>query len=316
MSRITWRAGICLVASTLAAVGASAATVQPADDPGVKPRIATSVSLAAEEPRFGASAAPGQFGLSGRRSGWALELFGRPAWNGVWVAQVATGAVSFGPDSFLGAEDASLSSSSLGVGAGLRAVSGRFALEAVWHRVRTRDLIPFGDPRGSFFEEFGGEEAPFYADPDEKARADLCVAQLIFRVPFGSGATGMFFGVGGGIARVEDPVTEAFGRGEFLGDVPPELQDLIETDVTPNQSAPVFGGSLGVELEIGRLFVRPRVDILFGRELTVGYGLRLGFAGFGLDDLMMEEEALSLEVHNSMTPRFLLFSVDIGLTTG
>ena len=31
---------------------------------------------------------------------------------------------------------------------------------------------------------------------------------------------------------------------------------------------------------------------------------------------MPEWEAPTLEVHNSMTPRFLLFSVDIGLTTG
>ena len=316
MSRITGCAGICLLASALAPAPASAAPAQPTDGPGAKRRIATSVSLAAEEPALAAPPAPGQFGLSGPRSGRALELFVRPAWNGVWVNQVATGSISLGPDSFLGSEDASLSSSSFGGGAGMRAVSGRFALEAVWHRLRTRDLIPFGDPREGFFEEFGDEEAPFYSDPDEKARADLYVAQLIFREPFGSGAAGMFFGVGGGIARVEDPVTEAFGRGDFLGEVPPEFQDLIETDVTPDQSAPVFGGSFGVVFEIGRLFVRPRLDVLFGRELSVGYRLRLGVGAFGEDELMPEGEALTLEVHNSMTPRFLLFSVDIGLTTG
>ena len=313
MSRTVWCAGIWFLASALAAAGASAATAQPADGPDPRRRIPTSVSVTAKEPTLAGSSAPGQFGRSGPRSGWALELFGRPAWNGVRVNQTATGTISLGPDSFIGATDASLSSASLGGGAGVRAVSGRFAIEAVWHRVRTRDLIPFGDAGEGLFDEFGDEEGPFYAGPDEKARADLYVAQLIFRVPFRSGAAGMFFGVGGGTVRVEDPVTEAFGRGAFLGDVPPEVEDLIETEVTPNQSALVFGGSLGVEFGIGRLFVRPRMDIFFGRELTVDYQLRL--AGLGLGELLPEDEALGIEVYNSMTPRFLLFSVEIGLTT-
>lgn len=68
--------------------------------------------------------------------------------------------------------------------------------------------------------------------------------------------------------------------------------------------------------EIGRRFVRPRVDVPFGRELSVGHQLRIRLAAFGEDELMPEREALTLDVHNRMAPRLLLFSVNVGLTTG
>lgn len=147
---------------------------------------------------------------------------------------------------------------------------------------------------------------------DDNARADLFLAQVFFRSAAGERRVSFFVGAGAGLLRVEDPRTQGLRAGEFLDAVPADFRSLIELDIAADQSALVFGGSLGLSLRAGRLFLRPRFDGFFGRPLAVDY--RFEFGGGG--ELFPADHAPALLLEGRITPRFLFLGFDIGFTTG
>ena len=122
----------------------------------------------------------------------------------------------------------------------------------------------------------------------------------------------MFVAAGAGILRVDDPRVAALRDESFLEEVPANFRSFFETELTADRTALAFGGSLGLSIRAGRLFLRPRLDAFFGRPLLATYRVRFG-SGDG--SFLPPGQAPVLTLESSMTPRFLFLGVDIGFTT-
>ena len=255
--------------------------------------------VAAARPGTGGEAAAGQFA---RASSWGFEVFGRGSWNRTGGREEVTIGVSAGED-----RDSVTSKSDLGAwdpggGLGVRATRGRVGVEASWLRIRTRAVRRFAPYAGA-----SGADADDLAvdlSLDGTADADLFVGQIVVRTAPGGAVTG-FFGLGAGWLRVSDPVAGEFEAGAPLGAVPPELLSAFAVEVESDAGQAVLGGSAGVTIQAGRVFLRPRVEAWVGRELAGNYRIVFGAPLLPGD--------IGIDLSSTLRPTFLMFAVDLGL---
>lgn len=295
-----------LIGAVLMIAGGSSAFAESPESPRRAERSSTDEDAEAS--------APGQGMFAGGRTGWAVEAFARPAWGQVHATSDDSIGVVIGADSITESVRGSGSSLILGGGAGARLTRGRFGVEAAWQRLRSAELTPFSITADApALDELTDADVRF-AVGDDEARADLFLGQVFYRTAADGQRVSIFVGAGVGFVRVDDPVTAQIQAGDFLDAVPAEFRLLAEPEVVADQSALVFGGSLGLSIRAGRVFLRPRLDAFFGRSLTVTHQFR-----FGQDFLPSDfpsDQVPVLDLESSITPRFIFLGVDIGFTTG
>ncbi len=253
---------------------------------------------------------------------WEFEVFGRGGAAGL----SARGEVSFGveiPDPNFALSDTerfpdlTTSARSANWGAGLRARRGRWGLEGQYHRVDTSVFLPTALIRETSIE--GSGDIPLL-----EAATDLVAVLGVLEFPFRSGPSGFFVGLGAGYAVMGNREASRVPMGdsgtgfsdETFGDAENVLlsASLSPRDYHADRGSLLVGGTAGLTLRTGRLFLRPRLDVFLGGTRTteeswdfdIGVsapGQRFDFAG-----------VVALET--AVRPRFFLFSVDVGLSFG
>lgn len=272
---------------------------------------------------FRAAASAGAQGFSGS-SGMQIELFGRAGLSLLNVTAEDAFAISIGPDDASESVSASRLVSEVGWGGGARLMWGAWGVEGAYSIFESFALSPswlVADDTGGAEVQAGVLDQPFVA-----SRANLVVGQLVrtFRLP-GSGELSLGFGAGW--MRVTDSTTDRLLAGvsipppdEITGEVPPDLPpDFLEALVpdvqfTADRSAIVAAGSLGIAFRMGRVLLRPRVDVIIAPALTTD--MTLGFPGLADLELPGAEDlgGFNFVYSTSVQPRIFLLSVDVGFS--
>lgn len=276
---------------------------------------------ALESPALATAAAQGFPGSSGTR----MELFGRAGLVSLNASVEDSLGLALGvPDDPLHVVSASQRVSEFGWGAGARLMSGGWGIEGTYTIFESLALSP-----GWLIPvETGISEATtgVFELPVVASRADVFVGQVVRAFPLSGGRMELFIGLGAGWMRATDSSTDrllsgagvpgsAQITGDLLPDAPPELVSAFvpEIEFTADRSSLVYAGSVGLSMRVGRILLRPRVDIIIARalttELTVGFP---GLAELGVPEAG-EVDALEFIHTTSVTPRIFMFSVDIGL---
>ena len=272
----------------------------PADEPS------------ADEVRPAEAAGEAQMGFSSG-TGARIEVFGRAG----LVALRVSSTDSFGFGAMAGADspDQSVSlsrrSSQFGWGGGARLLYGNWGIEGSYGIFRSVDLTPGGVYRDLADEDSDNPELA--ADlPLVASRVDLLLAQGIGAFPLAGGSMELSFGLGAGWIRATDSTTDRFLEGAaFNLGLQPDAPLVPDFDFEADRSSIVYVGSMGLSFRLGRLLLRPRVDVVFGptltTSLTAGADLELG----------EEVDVPPLEVrwNSTLKPTILFFAVDIGLSS-
>lgn len=240
-----------------------------------------------------------------------VELFGRAGLVLLHVSATDSLGVRFGPEADGVSVSGSRFTTEFGGGAGARLLYGNWGIEGSYAAFSSLDLSPGGLPLGS---EAGGEPAVAITDTLRvvASRADLFVFQALGALPLGRGGVEVSIGLGAGWLRVSDSTTDDLLAGAWLPEHDPAAAGIpllvpeIEFEADRNSIVPA--GSLGVAFRLGRLLLRPRVDVAFGRALTTGLSIALP---------EIDELAAGPEIYRdtSLKPTVVLFSVDIGLSS-
>lgn len=246
------------------------------------------------------AATPGQPARA--MSSWGFEVFGRGGWNRVRSTEEVTLGLSAGEDRDSVTAEDDLATWDFSGGLGVRAVRGRIGFEASWQRIRTEALRRFATTAG---ESGTGLDDAGVNLAETEADADLFAGQIVVSLSPGSRVSG-FVGLGAGWLRVTDPVAAEFEAGTPLGEVPPELRSAFEVQVESDAGQAVLGGSAGLTIRAGRVFIRPRVEAWVGRELAGSYRI-----GFGADEPLFQG-GIGIDVSSRLRPMILAFAVDIG----
>lgn len=261
-------------------------------------------------------------GFSGS-SGIQMELFARAGLSLLNVtAEESLGLPAPTPDDALSLS-ASRLVSEFGWGAGARLRSGQWGIEGSYSIFESLSLSP-----GWLVADAEGVEATTAVLdlPLAASRAGVLVGQIVRTFPMSGGRTELFLGLGAGWMRVTDsstdrllsglsvPAPDEIAGGQLPPDIPLDFLEALtpELEFTADRDSVVVAGSLGLSFRVGRILVRPRLDVIIPRALTTE--LTLGFPG--LADIAPPGEDLgALEIHykTSVTPRIFLLSVDIGL---
>ena len=293
-------AGLVLTAAFVAASVASAAAMDAPDER----KIGQAPTAEVDSADSGAQSSS----RAGGRSDWGFEVFARGSAGNVHVNETINVAATFDDDPIADSLGGAGSVWDLGGGGGVRLRYRRFAFEAVYERLASEQLIPLVATVGSdVLEELQADSSAFRVDGD-RANADLFLGQFIYELPIANAPGSIFFGVGGGVIRIEDPVSEAFRTADFTPDLD---ADLFSAVVTTDQTGFLFGASAGAAVEFGRFYVRPRVDLFFGQRVTAKYEIRANLEGTVFDDLGDVPE-IAFAADSTITPRLLLVSVEIG----
>lgn len=279
---------------------------------------------APESPAAAALASAAAQGFSGS-SGTRMELFGRAGLVSLNASVEDSLGLALGvPDDPLHVVSASQRVSEFGWGAGARLMSGSWGIEGTYTIFESLALSP-----GWLIPvETGISEATtgVFELPVVPSRADVFVGQVVRAFPLSGGRMELFIGLGAGWMRATDSSTDrllsgagvpgsAQITGDLLPDAPPELVSAFvpEIEFTADRSSLVYAGSVGLSMRVGRILLRPRVDVIIARALTTE--LTVGFPGLAELGVLEAGEVDALEfIHTtSVTPRIFMFSVDIGL---
>lgn len=272
---------------------------------------------------FRTTAAVGAQGFSGS-SGMRIELFGRGGLSMLNVSAEDTLAISAGPEGGSESSSASRLVPEIGWGGGARLMSGDWGVEGAYTIFESFALSPswlvFDDNAGPEVQT-GLLDQPFVA-----SRANLLVGQFVRAFRLSSGAE-LSLGVGAGWMRVADSSTDRLLSGvsipapdEVVGEVPPELSpDFLETlvpevEFAADRTSIVVAGSLGFAFQVGRMLLRPRVDVIIVPALTTE--MTLGFPSLADLELPGVEDVGDFEFRysTSVKPRVFLLSVDVGFS--
>ena len=257
-------------------------------------------------------------------SGLRIELFGRPGLSLLNVAAEDSITISAGPESAGESIAASRLVSEVGWGGGARLMSGNWGVEGTYSIFESLAL----SPSWLVTDEHAGPDVPtgLLDQPFVASRANLVVGQLVrtFRL---SNSAELSLGAGAGWMRVTDSSTDRVLSGvaipapdETTGEVPPELPpEFLETlvpevEFTADRSSIVFAGSLAVAFQVGRMLLRPRVDMIVARALTTE--MTLAFPRLADLELPGAEDVgdFDFRYSTSVRPRIFLLSLDIGLS--
>ena len=195
-------------------------------------------------------------------------------------------------------------------GAGLRVVRGRWGVEVQHHRVAGRGFTPAAMMRETRW--FGAQDLTIRDSAD-----DLLSAFAVREFPLANGrarfhlaAGGGYLLMGGDSGRLElDDVPPGISRIASLGDASHEATiEMTEGDFRADRGALVLGGSLGLTLRMGRMFLRPRLDAFLGRARTTqeSWDMNIHFAE------VQDQTVSRMTLNTTVRPRFFLFSVDVG----
>ncbi len=195
-------------------------------------------------------------------------------------------------------------------GAGLRVIRGRWGLEVQHHRVAGRGFMPATMVRET---NWRGAQELALTDSANDLLSVFAVREFSLldeRVSFYLAAGGGYLLMGGDSGRLtlDDVPPGISGAYDFGGESYEATMEVVGGDFRADRGALVFGGSLGLTLRMGRMFLRPRLDAFVGRarDTEESWDMRFDFPEVGVHD----RDTMAL--HTSVRPRFLLFSVDVG----
>ena len=260
---------------------------------------------------------------------WRLEVFASPAWNGLRTAAedgYSWGVHSTGTGSrdWARTADASRLSAGFGWGGGVRLSRGPWGVEAAYRQIRSKDLTPshllldtgaYSGLVNSITEAGGSEpvELDPAATPDRplpRSRGDLFFGQ-VFRTFRLRPKAELSVGLGAGHLRVTDDRTdELLARDWGSLTLPDFFQGWfgVETGFTAHRNRFVLGGSVGLTTEVGRLLIRPRLEVIVPTDsLTTAFDYEL--------EVRDPERTQRLEgvIFTSVDPVLFLMSVEIGI---
>ncbi len=195
-------------------------------------------------------------------------------------------------------------------GAGLRVMRGRWGVEVQHHRVAERTFTPAAMMRE--ISLFGSQDLPLTESAD-----DLLSAFAVWEMPLANGQARFYLAAGGGYLlmggdsgrlALED-LPPGISRSTVLGDAPGGASlRMTEGDFRADRGVVVAGGSLGLTLKMGRMFLRPRLDAFLGGARTTeeSWGMHFDLAG------VRDQTASTMTLDTTMRPRLFLFSVEVG----
>ncbi len=195
-------------------------------------------------------------------------------------------------------------------GAGLRVIRSRWGLEVQHHRVAGRGFMPSAMVRET---NWRGAQELAITDSANDLLSVFAVREffrLDERVSFYLAAGGGYLLMGGDSGRLAlNDIPPGVSRtGDFGGESVEATIQMTRRDFRADRGVAIFGGSLGLTLRMGRMFLRPRLDAFVGRarDTEESWDMRFDFPEVGVHD----RDTMAL--HTSVRPRFLLFSVDVG----
>ena len=282
-----------MLTALLGAVGAGPAA---ADDEAKRPRPQEQPGQRAESPEANEQA-----------SLWEFQVFGRGGAAGL----VARGEASLALASTVSPTDETVGySREASWGAGLRLLRGRWGLEVQHHRVAGRVFTPSAMVRETSWR--GVQDLTITDSAD-----DLLSALATWEVPLHDKRASFYLAVGGGYLlvggdsgrlRLNDLPPGVSRTGSFDGESREVTIEMTGGDFRADRGVVVFGGSFGLTLKMGRMFLRPRLDVFFGgaRSTEERWDMQFDFAE------VQHQRETSMTLHTAMRPRFFLFSVDVG----
>ena len=195
-------------------------------------------------------------------------------------------------------------------GAGLRVIRGRWGLEVQHHRVAGRGFMPAAMARET---NWRGAQELAITDSANDLLSAFAVREFPLRderVRFYLAAGGGYLLMGGDSGRlaVNDLPPGISGAYDFGGESYDGSIEVVGGDFRADRGVAIFGGSLGLTLRMGRMFLRPRLDAFVGRarDTEESWDMR-----FDLPEVESHGND-TMTLQTSVRPRFLLFSVDVG----
>ena len=267
-----------------------------ADDGAKRPRPQEQSGHLAQSPEADEQVSP-----------WELQVFGRGGAAGL----VARGEASLALASAVSPPDETVGySREASWGAGLRLMRYRWGFEVQHHRVAGRVFTPTAMVRETSWR---GVQDLTIADSADDLLSALAVWELPLhdkraRFSLAVGGGYLLVGVDSGRLRLNDLPPGISRTGSFDGESHEATVEMTGGDFRADRGVVVFGGSLGLALKMGRLFLRPRLDVFFGgtRSTEERWDMNLDFAG------VRHQTETAMMLHTTMRPRFFLFSVDVG----
>ncbi len=195
-------------------------------------------------------------------------------------------------------------------GAGLRVMRGRWGVEVQHHRVASRGFTPAAMMRETRW--FGAQDLPLTASAD-----DLLSVFAVREFPLARGQATVHLAAGGGYLLMggdsgrlvlEDLPPGISQMATFGGTSHEAVIEMTEGDFRADRGVAVLGGSVGLTLRMGRMFLRPRLDAFVGgaRSTEESWGMHLHIAE------VQDEVAATMTLNTTMRPRLFLFSVEVG----
>lgn len=242
-------------------------------------------------------------------SSWEFQFAG----HGGAAGLVSRGEVRLAIASSLGPVDETVGySRERSWGAGLRVMRGRWGVEVQHHRVASRGFMPAAMMRETPW--FGAEDLPLTDSAD-----DLLSVFAVREFPLARGRATVHLAAGGGYLLMggdsgrlvlEDlpPGVSPMATFAFGGASHEAVIEMTEGDFRADRGVAVLGGSLGLTLRMGRMFLRPRFDVFLGRDRTTeeSWGMRMHVPE------IQDEVATTMTLNTTMRPRLFLFNVEVG----
>lgn len=278
------------------------------------------VSAGDEKKSPGSKRSPVQAGMSAPGDGessWEVQIFVRGALAGLrshgeFAAGFRGDVRGVFTEAAIPAETTTASRGQVTWGAGVRALRGPWGLDLQHHRLAAGMFSPV-----AVFRETGFPDAGEITVPAQTG--DVFSAIALREFPLGDGRTELFVGAGGGYFLMGgDDSHRIFGVIPVLHMGATMASTLLEerrgggfriTDrggFHMDRGAFVFGVSAGLTLDLGRVLVRPRVDVFTGRGREAAEELPMASSVPG------HQFGGTMTVTTVARPRLLLFTVDVG----
>ena len=238
---------------------------------------------------------------------WEIQFAG----HGGAAGLVSRGEVRLAIASSLGPVDETVGySRERSWGAGLRVMRGRSGVEVQHHRVASRGFMPAAMMRETRW--FGAEDLPLTDSADDLlsvfAVREFPLAQERARFHLAAGGGYLLMGGDSGRLVLEDLPPGISRMATFGGASHEAVVEMTEGDFRADRGVAVLGGSLGLTLRMGRMFLRPRLDVFLGRARTTeeSWGMRMHVPE------IQDGVATTMTLNTTMRPRLFLFSVEVG----
>ena len=238
---------------------------------------------------------------------WEIQFAG----HGGAAGLVSRGEVRLAIASTLGPVDETVGySRERSWGAGLRVMRGRWGVEVQHHRVASRGFMPAAMMRETRW--LGTEDLALTESADDLLSVfgvrEFPLARGRARFHLAAGGGYLLMGGDSGRLAMED-LPLGISRMATLGGVSHEaVIEMTEGGFRADRGVVVLGGSLGLTLRMGRMFLRPRFDVFLGRARTTeeSWGMSMQVPE------IQHEVATTMTLNTTMRPRLFLFSVEVG----